>query len=61
VTPPAPRRSTGILLAALVLLLFVVELVALATGRLTLAAACGALLVGAWFVLRSWQRGRERR
>jgi hypothetical protein len=54
------RRTIGILLAGLVLLLFVVEIVALATGQLTLAAVCGALLIGGWFLLRSWQRNSGR-
>jgi hypothetical protein len=57
-TPDARARRTAIALVVLVALLFVVEVVALATGQLVVAVACAALFIVAWFVLRRAQRGR---
>ncbi|MEZ5080996.1 MAG: hypothetical protein R2878_10165 [Thermoleophilia bacterium] len=54
-------RRLGQLLLAIVAVLFVVEIAAIATGRVTLAAGAGAGLVVAWFVVRSFaRRARER-
>lgn len=36
--------------------LFIVELFALALGQLEIAAACFAIFVVGWFVLRSWMK-----
>ena len=52
------RRARRLAIAALVLvgLLFVVELVALALGRLEIAIAVAAVFTAAWLVLRSRRR-----
>jgi hypothetical protein len=57
----ARRRRLGIALIALVAALFVVELIALAVGNLVIAAACAAVFIVGWFVLRAQMRraGRE--
>ncbi len=43
-------------LAALAVVLFVVELVAIALGQLEIAALIFVLFIGGWFALRSYQR-----
>lgn len=50
------RRRIGYALVALAIVLFVVELVALALGYLEVAALIFVIFVGGWFVLRSYQR-----
>ncbi len=56
----ARRRRLGIALIALVLLLFVGQMVALAMGSLEVAAIIFVVFVIGWFGLRSYIRGRER-
>jgi membrane protease YdiL (CAAX protease family) len=58
-----PRRERRLAIAALVLiaLLFVVEMVALALGRLEIALAVAAIFTLGWLVLRSRRRRLERR
>lgn len=50
------RRRIAMALAALAIVLFVVELVALALGQLEIAALIFVLFIGGWFALRSYQR-----
>jgi Flp pilus assembly protein TadB len=50
------RRRIAMALAALALVLFVVELVALALGWLEVAALIFVAFIGGWFLLRSYQR-----
>jgi hypothetical protein len=52
----ARRRRIGIALVALAIVLFVVELVALAVGLLELAALIFVIFIAGWFALRSYQR-----
>lgn len=52
----ARRRRIGIALVALALVLFAVELVALALGFLEIAALIFVIFIGGWFALRSYQR-----
>ena len=52
----ARRRRIGIALVALAIVLFIVELVALAVGLLEVAALIFVIFVGGWFALRSYQR-----
>jgi hypothetical protein len=52
----ARRRRIGIALVALALVLFVVEIVALAVGLLEVAALVFVIFIGGWFALRSYQR-----
>lgn len=52
------RRRLGIALIALVAALFVVELIALATGQILVALVCAALLTVSWFAFRSAVRRR---
>ena len=52
----ARRRRIGIALVALAIVLFIVELVALALGALEIAALIFVIFVGGWFALRSYQR-----
>jgi hypothetical protein len=58
-----PRRERRLAIAALVLigLLFVVEMVALALGRLEIALAVAAIFTAGWLLLRSRRRRLERR
>lgn len=59
-----PRRMSprvGIALAAVAVLVFLVQIVALALGRLDIALACAGVYVIAWFVMRSWSRGARGR
>ena len=49
-------RRTGLVLVAAVVILFVIELVALAFGLIVLAVACAAAFTLGWFVLRGWMR-----
>ena len=50
------RRRIGIATIVLVAALFVLELVALATGAIVLALVCAAVLTVGWFVFRSVMR-----
>jgi hypothetical protein len=52
----ARRRRIGIALIALVAALFIVELIALATGAIVVALVCAAALTVGWFVFRSATR-----
>ena len=52
------RRTIGIVLVALTLVVFVVQIVALALGQFTVAAVCAVTFVFGWFALRSWQKHR---
>jgi hypothetical protein len=56
----ARRRRLGILLIALVLLLFVGQMVALALGSLEIATIIFVVFVIGWCLRRSYIRGRER-
>jgi len=51
-------RRTGIVLIVVLALLFVVELVALATGQLVVAVVCAGLFTAAWFAMRSYTKRR---
>jgi multidrug transporter EmrE-like cation transporter len=53
---PQQTRRLAILGVVIVVLLFAVELVALALGALEVAVACAVLLTIGWFVLRSHRR-----
>lgn len=50
------RRRIGIALIAGVLVLFVIQIVALALGALEVAASIFVVYVIGWFALRSYQR-----
>lgn len=50
------RRRIGIVALAATIVLFVVELFALALGQLEVAAVCFAIFVLGWFALRSWMK-----
>jgi hypothetical protein len=50
------RRRIAMALAALAIVLFVVEIVALALGWLEVAALIFVAFIGGWFLLRSYQR-----
>jgi positive regulator of sigma E activity len=50
------RRRIGIALIVVAVLLFVVQMVALALGSLEIAAAIFVVYVIGWFALRSYQR-----
>jgi Flp pilus assembly protein TadB len=50
------RKRIALGLAVLAMVLFVVELVALALGQLEIAALIFVLFIGGWFWLRSYQR-----
>lgn len=50
------RRRVGIVLLAVTIVLFVVEIVALSLGYLELAAAIFALVLIGWFAVRGWLR-----
>lgn len=52
----ARRRRIGLMLIALVLALFIAQIVALALGLLTVSALIFAIFIAGWFVLRSYQR-----
>jgi hypothetical protein len=52
----ARRRRIAIALAALAIVLFIVEIVALALGLLEVAALIFVIFIGGWFALRSYQR-----
>jgi len=54
------RRLIGIIIVGLTVALFVVQVVALALGQFTVAAACAAIFVIGWFALRSWLKGSGR-
>lgn len=54
----ARRRRMAILAIAAVVVLFAVELAALALGSLEVAAACGAVFIVGWLVLRSVMKRR---
>lgn len=56
----ARRRRIGIVLVIAALLLFAAQMVALALGSLEIAALIFLIFVAGWFVLRSYQRRRER-
>lgn len=57
----ARRRRIAIAAIAGVAVLFTVELIALATGNLELAAACFVAFVALWFVLRALTKRRDAR
>lgn len=50
------RRRVGIALIAAVVVLFVIQMVALALGALEVAALIFVIYVIGWFALRSYQR-----
>ena len=50
------RRRIAIALVALAVVLFILELVAIAVGLLEVAALIFVIFVGGWFALRSYQR-----
>ena len=50
------RRRVGIALIAAVVVLFVIQMVALALGALEVAASIFVVYVIGWFALRSYQR-----
>ena len=50
------RRRVGIALIAAVVVLFVIQMVALAFGALEVAALIFVIYVIGWFALRSYQR-----
>lgn len=52
----ARRRRIAIALVALAVVLFILELVAIAVGLLEVAALIFVIFVGGWFALRSYQR-----
>jgi hypothetical protein len=52
----ARRRRIAIALVALAIVLFIVEIVALAVGLLEVAALIFVIFIGGWFALRSYQR-----
>jgi hypothetical protein len=52
----ARRRRIAIALVALAIVLFIVEIVALAVGLLEVAALVFVIFIGGWFALRSYQR-----
>jgi hypothetical protein len=52
----ARRRRIGLLLVAGALMLFVIQVVALALGSLEVAGLIFIAYVAGWFALRSWQR-----
>ncbi|HSJ73866.1 MAG TPA: hypothetical protein VK904_06080 [Miltoncostaeaceae bacterium] len=52
----ARRRRIAIALVALAIVLFIVEIIALAVGLLEVAALIFVIFVGGWFALRSYQR-----
>jgi hypothetical protein len=52
----ARRKRIAIALVALAILLFVLELVALALGLIEVAALIFVIFIGGWFALRSYQR-----
>ena len=52
----ARRRRIAIALVALAIVLFVLELVALAVGLIEVAALIFVIFIGGWFALRSYQR-----
>ncbi len=52
----ARRRRIGIALVALAIVLFIVELVALAFGLIEVAALIFVIFIAGWFALRSYQR-----
>jgi hypothetical protein len=54
------RKRVGIALIALVAALFIVELVALATGAILVALVCAAALTVGWFLFRGAMRRGER-
>jgi Flp pilus assembly protein TadB len=57
---PRQTRRLAIVAIVVVVLLFAVELVALALGALELAVGCAVVLTIAWFVLRSHRRRAQR-
>jgi hypothetical protein len=52
----ARRRRIAIALVAVAIVLFIVEIVALAVGLLEVAALIFVIFIGGWFALRSYQR-----
>jgi hypothetical protein len=54
--PTTRRRRIGIAALVATVLVFIIELVALALGQLEVAAACFAVFVVGWFALRSWMK-----
>jgi hypothetical protein len=52
----ARRRRIAIALVVLAIVLFILELVAIALGLLEVAALIFVIFVGGWFALRSYQR-----
>jgi hypothetical protein len=52
----ARRRRIAIALVALAIVLFIVEIVALAVGLLEVSALIFVIFIGGWFALRSYQR-----
>jgi Flp pilus assembly protein TadB len=56
----ARRRRIGLILIAVAILLFVVQIVALALGSLEVAGLIFVLYVIGWFVLRSYLRREGR-
>jgi hypothetical protein len=49
---PSPRAAR--VMVALVVLVFLVQIVALALGWIEVALACAGVYVVAWFALRGW-------
>ncbi len=43
-------------LAGLTIVVFLVQVVALALGQFTVAAVCAVVFVLGWFALRAWQK-----
>jgi positive regulator of sigma E activity len=53
------RRTIGIILIVVAVLLFIAQMVALALGSLEVAGSIFVVYVIGWFALRSYQRRRE--
>jgi hypothetical protein len=52
-------RNVRITLAVVAASLFAIELIALATGQIEIAAVCAAVITLSWFALRSWIKRRD--
>ena len=59
-SPPQPQRRLALVALVAVASLFLLELVALIMGWFAVAVVCAALLVVAWFVMRSIVKRRQR-
>jgi positive regulator of sigma E activity len=55
-TRDSRRRRVGLVLVALVILLFIGQMVALSLGSLEIAGVIFLVFVAGWFALRSYQR-----